>query len=372
MASARVACVSRATSTTRPRAVTTTRPRRTCPRAREHSRRSTTSVVTRASTETTETSKTKPDWAGDDALSKLVDAAISNELLYERVMKPMARWTLIDTAEKNGIRWREEAKRLSADEDVKKAYEAIKDDGMEYPEYYLKPFHAYSEGNLCWLAATEAESATYSMALRVWPKERVTAETAQKRLRDSYTNAIKEHRETHGSGDAAKILDVGCSVGMSTRFVSDAFPNADVVGLDLSPHMLAVASVSDRGRDGCERRTWVHGKGEDTKYPDETFDIVSLAFVIHECPESATAALMKEAHRVLKPGGTFVMTDNNPQSPVIQNLPPALFTLMKSTEPHSNEYYTIDVQQMLRDAGFEHVQQKQTDPRHRTVCATKK
>ena len=45
---------------------------------------------------------------------------------------------------------------------------------------------------------------------------------------------------------------------------------------------------------------------------------------------------------------------------------------MKSTEPHSNEYYTIDVQQMLRDAGFEHVQQKQTDPRHRTVCATKK
>ena len=81
---------------------------------------------------------------------------------------------------------------------------------------------------------------------------------------------------------------------------------------------------------------------------------------------------MKEAHRVLKPGGTFVMTDNNPQSPVIQNLPPALFTLMKSTEPHSNEYYTIDVQQMLRDAGFEHVQQKQTDPRHRTVCATKK
>ena len=161
-------------------------------------------------TTTTRAMKTKPDWAGDDALSKLVDAAISNELLYERVMKPMARWTLIDTAEKNGIRWREEAKRLREDEDVKRAYEAIKDEGIEYPEYYLKPFHAYAEGNLCWLAATEAESATYSMALRVWPKERVTAETAQRRLRDSYTDAIKEHRETHGSGETTKILDVGC------------------------------------------------------------------------------------------------------------------------------------------------------------------
>ena len=62
---------------------------------------------------------------------------------------------------------------MRADEDVKRAYEAIKDEGIEYPEYYLKPFHAYAEGNLCWLAATEAESATYSMALRVWPKERV-------------------------------------------------------------------------------------------------------------------------------------------------------------------------------------------------------
>ena len=59
---------------------------------------------------------------------------------------------------------------------------------------------------------------------------------------------------------------------------------------------------------------------------------------------------MTEAARILKPGGVFVMTDNNPKSPVIQNPPPALFTLMKSTEPHSNEYYTIDIEEMLRSA----------------------
>lgn len=327
-------------------------------------------AVARATSE-----KAKPDWAGDDALSKLVDAAISNELLYENIMKPMARRTLIQTAEKNGIQWRDEAKRLEGDSRVYEAFEAIKDDSIEYPEYYLKPFHAYSEGNLCWLAATEARSATYSMALRVWPKDRITAETAQQRLRDSYTDTVRAHREKYNEAtdvEPKKILDVGCSVGMSTRYLSEAFPQAEIVGLDLSPYMLAVASVSDQGVEGSERRTWVHGKGEDTKYSDATFDIVSLAFVIHECPESATAALMKEAHRVLKPGGTFVMTDNNPQSPVIQKLPPALFTLMKSTEPHSNEYYTIDVQQMLTNAGFENVHQEQTDPRHRTVCGSKK
>ena len=39
--------------------------------------------------------KLKPDWAGDDILSKAVDAAISNKFLYEVIMKPMARKTLI-------------------------------------------------------------------------------------------------------------------------------------------------------------------------------------------------------------------------------------------------------------------------------------
>ena len=32
--------------------------------------------------------KLKPDWAGDDILSKAVDAAISNKFLYEVIMKP--------------------------------------------------------------------------------------------------------------------------------------------------------------------------------------------------------------------------------------------------------------------------------------------
>ena len=56
-----------------------------------------------------------------------------------------------------------------------------------YPAYYLEPFHAYSEGNLCWIAAFEAEPAAYSMAMRVWPADRLTADAAQQRLRESYT-----------------------------------------------------------------------------------------------------------------------------------------------------------------------------------------
>ena len=127
------------------------------------------------------------------------------------------------------------------------------------PEYYLKPFHAHAEGNLCWLAAVEAEPATMAMALRVYPKERITAETAQARLRDSYTDA-RAHVDAHGR-EPETIVDVGCSVGISTRYISDAFPEAEMIGLDLSPYMLAVAKRRDEGQPGAERRRWVHGLG---------------------------------------------------------------------------------------------------------------
>ena len=327
-----------------------------------------------SSTSSLTTDKEKPDWAGDDFLSKVVDAAISNKLLFEGLMKPMARRTLINTAEKNGVAWRDIASALDADPAVKALYDEIRNEDVEYPSYYLQPFHAYSEGNLCWLAAFEAEPATYAMALRVYPKDRITAEEAQRRLRDSYTSALRSHVERYSPGAAAEpelIVDVGCSVGISTRYISDAFPTARMIGMDLSPYMLAVAKRADEGKPGSERREWRHCLGEDTKMEDGSVDVVSLAFVIHECPEYATRALLTEAARILKPGGTFVMTDNNPKSAVIQNLPPALFTLMKSTEPHSNEYYTIDIEGMLTEIGFEHVHTEQTDPRHRTVLASK-
>ena len=295
--------------------------------------------------------KAKPDWAGDDLLSKVVDLAINNKLLYEGLMKPMARRTLINTAEKNGVAWRDIAAGLAKDKSLQKHFDAIVDDTIEYPGYYLKPFHAYAEGN---------------------PNDRITAGQAQSRLRDSYTQALRKHHDAHGAGEPTTILDVGCSVGISTQYISAEFAQANMIGLDLSPYMLAVATHRDKGVAGSERRKWVHGLGENTRLPDDSVDIVSLAFVIHECPEKATKDLMTEAARVLKPGGTFVMTDNNPKSAVIQNLPPALFTLMKSTEPHSNEYYAVDIESALRESGFEHVHTVDTDPRHRTVLGTLK
>lgn len=55
--------------------------------------------------------------AGDDALSRVVNAAIGFKPLYS-VMKVMAKRTMQQTAEKNGIPWRQRVAELSKNQEV--------------------------------------------------------------------------------------------------------------------------------------------------------------------------------------------------------------------------------------------------------------
>ncbi|KAG6420683.1 hypothetical protein SASPL_117220 [Salvia splendens] len=92
--------------------------------------------------------------------------------------------------------------------------------------------------------------------------------------------------------------------------------------------------------------------------------------LFHECPQRAIKNMVEEALRLLRPGGTFAVTDNSPKSKILQELSPVLFTLMKSTEPFLDEYYLTDLEGVMKQAGFANVQTAMTDPRHTTVTAT--
>ncbi|MEL6778263.1 MAG: class I SAM-dependent methyltransferase [Cyanobacteria bacterium J06597_16] len=337
--------------------------------------------------------KAKPDWAGDDVLSRVVNVLIKTKPIY-RVMKAQARRVLIKTAEKSGVPWRENSQVLEqalaqtikafAETDSSRTSESL-----DYPAYYQVPFHAYDEGNLCWQAAFEAPSATYAMALRVWPQEDLSWQAAHNKLRGSFHQVLREHGPQSPVKD---ILDVGCSVGLSTRSLQAYYEQTQntpvrTVGLDLSPYMLAVARHQhqhqhqyQRDQDTAESPAkgsatstieWLHAKAESTQLPECSFDLVTLQFVIHELPRHITQLIFDEAHRLLRPGGCIAIVDNNPQSSVIQNLPPVLFTLMKSTEPWSDDYYTFNVEAALATSGFETLVTVASDPRHRTLVGHK-
>ncbi|MBD2207079.1 class I SAM-dependent methyltransferase [Calothrix sp. FACHB-1219] len=311
--------------------------------------------------------KLKPDWAGEDTLSKFVNLLIQTKPIYQ-LMKQQARKVLINTAEKNGVPWRKNYQTLKSSGITEQITKMTNPD-VVYPDYYKVPFHAYSEGNLCWDAAFETESATYSMALRVWPKENLTWEVAHARLRGSFHQVLA----TYAPQEVRDILDIGCSVGVSTLALHRYYQQKQshpvrTVGLDLSPYMLTVARNLDTKGEITE---WIHAQAENTKLPDNSFDLVTLQFVTHELPGYASQAIFAEALRLLRPGGAIAIVDNNPKSQVIQNLPPVLFTLMKSTEPWSDDYYTFDIEATLQAVGFAPPVTVASDPRHRTIVARK-
>lgn len=317
----------------------------------------------------------RPDWAGEGVVSSLVSALINNKFLYG-FMKIGARKVLIDNAEKKGVAWRDDAQALLNDRRLPNTFSRYFGEShamMDYPSYYTQPFHAYQDGNLNWLAAAEVESATSAMCLRVWPKDvDIQPVEAQDRLRDSYQKEIRRQIIEGGTDPTSadlKILDVGCSAGISTRYLRRLFPSQHLTGLDLSPFFLAVAQLREEETPmGIE---YMHAKAEDTGLPTASFDVAALTFVVHELPSAATQAIAQEMFRVLRPGGTLAITDNDPRSPVIQGLPKPIALLMKSTEPFSDEYFTLDMERMLEKGGFERVKTVATDPRHRTILATK-
>lgn len=311
----------------------------------------------------------RPKWTGETPLSRMVQALISFKPLYS-ILKLGARQVFISTAEKNNIPWREMTKEILESE-VYKELDSIQNQSLVYPDYYLNPFHAYDEGNLTWLAAAEAEAATKSMVRRAIPTAS-SVEEATQIMRGNWLNAIEQHHLQHSQTSMiGDILDIGCSVGVSSRFLADKFPMANVIGLDMSPYFLAVAQHKEKS--GTPRKNpikWIHANGEDTGLPSKSFDLVSISYVFHECPARAIVNVVKEAFRLLRPGGTFAMTDNSPKSKVLQELSPVLFTLMKSTEPFLDEYYLTDMDETLREAGFVNIKSILTDPRHVTLTAT--
>lgn len=267
----------------------------------------------------------KPKWAGGGQISDFVNFLISIKPIFA-TMKYAARRVLISTAEKNNVPWTETAIQLAAKDSILKSYyDSLNNPSIQFPEYYTQDFHAYNNGNLNWEAAYECESATKSMALRVYPKQSLTAEQAQDKLRGSYLNSVKNYITSSGDSiqSMSRIADIGCSVGISTFYIAESFPEANTIdGFDLSPYFLSVAKLrqaelSDKS-PLLKKINWIHANMEDTGVSVGHYDLITVCFVVHELPDAATKSTMAELFRIVRPGGIIAITDNNPASTVIK------------------------------------------------------
>ena len=101
--------------------------------------------------------------------------------------------------------------------------------------------------------------------------------------------------------DAGSLLDVACGKGATTGYLVDAFPDADVVGINIS-----APQVADAARLVPEAEFLVMD-ATDLDFDGDSFDhIVSIEAAVHF---DTRWEFFDEALRVLRPGGWLVMSD---------------------------------------------------------------
>ena len=109
---------------------------------------------------------------------------------------------------------------------------------------------------------------------------------------------------THDGRRPRRILDVGCGIGGTTRHLASLFPDAEVVGVTLSPKQVARATELAKQR-GLANVTFRVMDALDMAFEDGEFDLVWGCESGEHMPDKGR--YVDEMNRVLSPGGNLVI-----------------------------------------------------------------
>jgi len=148
------------------------------------------------------------------------------------------------------------------------------------------------------------------------------------------------------------VLDMGCGVGVHTIAYKQAFPDAEVRGVDLSAPFLRFAHVwaEDKGLAIHYKQACASGTG----FTDGQFDLILSHILFHETWHDILPGIMAEAHRLLAPGGIFLNGDT-PYQPSRLSMTKQVtnhWQVVNNGEPFWTGYADTDIRQALISGGF--------------------
>jgi ubiquinone/menaquinone biosynthesis C-methylase UbiE len=147
------------------------------------------------------------------------------------------------------------------------------------------------------------------------------------------------------------ILDCGCTIGLNTLPWAQAFPQARVTAIDVAAPVLRYGHARAEALG-----VPVHFRQMNATrmaLPDACMDVVCSSMFLHELPLKDIRAFLREAFRVLRPGGLLWQMELPPASamPAYEN-----FFLdwdsFYNEEPYYRVFRSQDYRQLLCDAGF--------------------
>ncbi|HET9822349.1 MAG TPA: methyltransferase domain-containing protein [Burkholderiaceae bacterium] len=157
--------------------------------------------------------------------------------------------------------------------------------------------------------------------------------------------ATLELAQAAGLDAAKRVLDVGSGVGGTSRTLAKAF-GCRVTGIDLTEEYCRAAALLTAKTGLADLVDYRQGDATHLPFDDASFDVVWTEHVAMNIPDKA--ALYREMHRVLKPGGTLAIYDvlAGPSGPV-------LFPVPWARTPDTSFLVTpAELRTLLEGAGF--------------------
>lgn len=262
--------------------------------------------------------------------------AVRKDTIFERFLSPIIRLA-IDEAE---------LKRFYQSIDWETAADRHRQPNLIYPEYYrTQNFHGIEGGYLNANAAVSYDPITQYV---LPPNETI--------VRQGLIDAVRVKPR--------RIIDLGCGTGSTTLMLKKAFPQAEVIGLDLSPYMLVVAEI--KAQKAGLNIEWLHANAESTGFPDSSFDLVAASLLFHETPPAVSRAILRESFRLLGVGGQVAILDGNQKT-----LRQTEWLTEVFEEPYIKSYAAGSVDAWMGAAGFAAVQTQEHWWVHQVTQAVK-
>lgn len=155
-----------------------------------------------------------------------------------------------------------------------------------------------------------------------------------------------------------RLLETAAGTGIVTRAVHRAIPDAQIVATDINPGMLQFAAANLRSPNV----SFQQADAQNLPFQEKDFDVVYCQFGVMFFPDRVRAN--KEAHRVLRPGGTyfpltFNALDSNPIAKTIQAAVSRIFPQQPMDYMEHGPFCYADparIKQDLHAASFTEVQ----------------
>ncbi|MBI2845313.1 MAG: methyltransferase domain-containing protein [Chloroflexi bacterium] len=146
-----------------------------------------------------------------------------------------------------------------------------------------------------------------------------------------------------------RVLDLGCGTATLTILIKQNHPQAEVMGLDADPKILAIARCKV-SRSGLDIRL-DQGLAYELPYPANSFDRILSSLVFHHLNTQQKQLAFEEVFRVLKPRGELHILDFGKP----HNFWGRVISLYMRLHEEAADNISGLLPEMLRQEGFEHV-----------------